>query len=973
MSLENRAAAELWLALSENRNAWQRLQQVLELADGFQFLPVHLVNAAAEDLLRPLLTEWCRQEGKHMAGFRLDEPAGDESLLSLILQELQSASRPCIFFFPCGKALYRGMRTPEGQAKLRDFFLFLNQKRDVIAHRADAPLVISLHPQDWKEFRRHAPDFWSIHQAVWRFSGPVAEAQGLPFSLDASLEARETTNEPLELSSPTAPRLASAARPASFIGRQRELEIITATLRSGSGHVVIEGVAGIGKTTLALEAAHQLRSIFHDGVLAFDLAGVVDPASTTPVMSRVIRHFLPRRPISAGGGTRSLYLEATRKGRSLLLILENVDNASVLKELEPGRGCSLLITSRGSLQLPSVYRRVSLSGLGLKEGRRWLERQGLNGEHAAVLIQTVGGHPLTMRLAASLLSQPDGADPRALFMQLRRESDAAAGVLRATVETTVESLGPDQRFLWQRLAVFQGLFGAREAAGISGLEPHLVKGILGSLDQRGLIDIADREELYETHHLLREFAIELLRRAGDETAARDAHARHFLERLRSIASARPESSLRAGLSLGEAFSEMRPLPAELREELTVAQAWILERCKAPDPAGREARELVLEVGLAGAEVLVEAQTPIQRLAWAEILRQTADQRGLSRLAEDAAVLASRARLDRASSQKYFRWVLEVARARGDRTHEAEALGNLGIAQEQAGEIEAATRSYQHASKIFRRLEDLGGESLTLVRLGDALSFAGRTGQAIEAYERAHQLMLRLSDAAGCGRVVSKIGDARARAGDFSGAIPLYQQAIFIFRDHQEIQAEGAVQSQLAHALMSLERFAEAVETFRRASELLREAGDLTGTGNALLGLGHSLIEAGDPRSAILSFEESKILAEARGDSAMLASSLELWGIARARMGLFEEAIDSFEQALQIAREIGPPRREAVVLGNLGNAYEALGDPAKAIVLLEQALEIGKEINAPEIASSVEEALGPLRETAERSDPDRRRG
>ena len=844
------AAAERWLALSDNRGAWRRLRQALELADGFQFLPTHLVNAEAEELLRLLLTEWCRREGRQLAGFRLDEPVGEGSLLSLILRELQSAPRPCIFFFPCGKTLYRGRRSADGQARLRELFLLLNQKRDVIARRAAAPLMISLHPQDWKVFRRHAPDFWSIHQAVWRFSGPIVEEPRLSFSLDVPTEASETTDPSPELLSPTVPRLVSTTRLAPFVGRKRELEIIAATLRSGSGHVVIEGVAGVGKTALAVEAAHRLRPLFRDGVLAFDLAGVTDPASATPVKSQVIRHLLPRRPISAGEDPRALYHEATREGRSLLLILANVDDASVVKELEPARGCRLLITSRGSLRPASAYRRVSLSGLGLKEGRSWLEHQGLSREHSAALIQVAAGHPLTMVLAVGLLSASGDLSPHDLLARLRDKAGAASGVLRVVLEMAVESLGPDQRFLWRRLAVFHGFFGAREAAGLSGLEQQLTQRILDRLVQHGLIRVAGDEDMFEMHRLLRDFAVEGLRRVGDEIPARDAHARYFLERLQSLASARRESSLNAGLSLAEALREARPLPTKLRDELVIAQAWVLERCKARAPAGGKARELILELGAAGAELLAQAQTPIQRLAWVEILRQIAERKGLSRVAEDAIALASRAQLDRAASEEYLRWALEVARARGDRTREAEALGHLGIAQEQAGELDAAIRSYQAAATIFQHLEDRRGESLTLTRLGDALSSAGRTEQAVEVYERAHRLTLRLDDAVGCGRVLSKLGDAQARARDFAGAITRYQQAIEIFRDHQEIQAESASHSRLARALMSLDRYAEAEGSFRRASELLREAGDLVGTGGALLGLGLSRIEAGDPRSAI---------------------------------------------------------------------------------------------------------------------------
>lgn len=925
MSLEDPDAAERWLELSENRSAWERLEQALELADGFQFLPVHLVNAAAEDRLRALLAEWCRREKRHLAGFRLDEPPGGAPLLSLVLRELQSANRPCVFFFPCGKALYRGARTPEGQDKLRDFFLFLNQKRDVIARRADAPLVISLHPGDWKEFRRHAPDFWSIHQAVWRFAGPVMKDQGPPLGLGAPLEPPETVTEILGPPVPIAPRPASTIRPASFVGRERELLIITATLRSGSEHVVIEGLAGVGKTALALEAAHQLTSIFRDGLLAFDLSGVTDPAAATTIMSRVVGHFHPSGSLpSSIGRMRASYLSATRQGRALL-ILENVGNAAILQQLEPAEGCRLLVTSRGNLRLPESYRRVSLSGLALREGRRWLEGQvrGLSREHAAALTQALAGHLLSMRVAAGLLDPSADGDPKALLARLRPKAGAVLGVFQVTVETAVEALGPDQRFLWRRLAIFQSPFGVRRAAAVSGLERHLVRGILEELVRRQLIDAAEGQERHGMHRLLRELAKEQLRKAGDETPARDAHARYFLDLLlHTVAPASGEGPARDGVSLDEVAGERlaSKLPAELREELAAAQAWVLERSNAPDPVARKARELVLKVGVAGAEALAEAQTPIQRLAWAEVLRQTAQQKGFPRLAEDAALLGSRAQLDRASSEKYFRWVLEIARSRGDRTREAEALGNLGIAQDQAGELEAAQRSYQQALGIFQQLEDAGGESWVLARLGGVLDAAGQLEKAVETYERALELTQQLGDTLGSGRILSGLAEVHARAGSYSEAVPLYEQAIETFRDHEEIQEEGKAQIRLANALTSLRRHSEATVAFQKAGELARRVGDLAGTMQALIGQGQSLIQVGDPRSA----------------SAY------------------------FEQALEISRELGSPGHEAVVLVRLGLTRDSLGEPDSAIELLKQALRIGHELGAPAIFSMAEKSLERVR-------------
>jgi hypothetical protein len=92
--------------------------------------------------------------------------------------------------------------------------------------------------------------------------------------------------------------------PGDFAGRSPELEELDAAVRGGAGILLLCGMGGVGKTTLALKLAERLAPLYPDGQLYLDLKGAGrEPLSPADVMSHVVRSYRPAAgPLAGGGG-----------------------------------------------------------------------------------------------------------------------------------------------------------------------------------------------------------------------------------------------------------------------------------------------------------------------------------------------------------------------------------------------------------------------------------------------------------------------------------------------------------------------------------------------------------------------------------------------------------------------------------------------------------------------------------------------
>ncbi|MEV4837854.1 BTAD domain-containing putative transcriptional regulator [Nonomuraea sp. NPDC049486] len=314
-----------------------------------------------------------------------------------------------------------------------------------------------------------------------------------------------------------------------FTGRAAEVEELSRYLRTagGSGRVPIAAVSGspgVGKSALAHQVAHLLRSHFPDGQIYVHFAGMSDrPREIADVLGEILAALgieLASVPATVAGRT-ALY-RSVLSGRRVLVVLDDVSGMHQVDPLLPGTpGCAVMVTSRAHLVGGAGMRTVRLEPLSPAESLSLLgeiigsARIRSDTTAAADIVDACDGLPLAVRIAGARLSgQPQW--PLATFATRLRKR--LLSMLRAdgmTVEAgmadSYESL-PDLAARVFRLASLlrPGGFAGWEVAMLAGGDVDDVEDVLESLVRHSLLSTIGVDSLgqprYRQHDLLRVFA-----------------------------------------------------------------------------------------------------------------------------------------------------------------------------------------------------------------------------------------------------------------------------------------------------------------------------------------------------------------------------------------------------------------------------------------------------------------------------------
>ncbi|MEU8814625.1 tetratricopeptide repeat protein [Actinoplanes sp. NPDC048796] len=694
---------------------------------------------------------------------------------------------------------------------------------------------------------------------------------------------------------------------AEFTGRAAELELIQ---RAGPGHLAIKGMAGVGKTQLAVRAAHLMRERFQR-VLFVNLRGFhpdpgqppADPAAVLGALLRLLG--VPGRQIPHAVAARTAALRE-RMTDSLLLL----DNAGDIEQVRPlltdAPGCLTLVTSRHSL---AGLDTLVVDVFGADEAAAFLTRGRRAAEPgaAARIARHCGYLPLALGLVAAHIRATPGwsLTDHADRLDERRQLE---GGVELALDLSYRDLPAAQRRLLRLAALHPGEdLDAYAVAALAGDEPRRVERRLDGLCDDHLLSRAAPGR-YTFHDLVRAFAAD---KARDEDSPRERRA--ALTRLFDYYLA----------ATTEAMDVLHPVEAHRRPR--IATSGILTAKPADAGAARhwldtERATLVAVVAHMAADGWPGHATGLARILFRYL------NGGHN---HDAVTVHSLAHT--------------AAERVGDLAGQGHALTDLGTALWRLGQGGPAADSHRRAVELFRRTGDPVGQARALLNLGVVMTQLGRYREAADHFGRALVLYRQSGDPLGEGRALARVGYIEQTLGHHEEAAEHFARALALCRANGDRMGEGSSLISLGEAETELGRHEPAGEHLFEALALFqKELGDRTGEASALYALGMLDTRRGDPRAADHHRQALSIFRETGYRD----------GEAAALNGLGEAVTDPAEartlhtEARVIAEEIGARELLARAHAGLGRAHRLLGDIGEAVRNEERAAALYDELRTP---------------------------
>ena len=773
----------------------------------------------------------------------------------------------------------------------------------------------------------------------------LADALGLAQPQRARFEAAARGRAPAPPDAFAAAATRTLPRDISgFTGRAGELERLMAGLASavpGGGVVgihAIDGMAGIGKTTLAVHAAHRLAVNFPDGQFFLPLHAhtrgqqPVEPADA--LASLLLTAGLTPGQIPPGLEARAGRWRDHVAGKKILLLLDDATGHEQVRPLLPGTAGSLvLVTSRRRLTALEGAAQISLDTLPPGEAAtllaRLAARPGTFAGDATVaeLTELCGYLPLAIGMLASQLRHHPARTVAGLAADLAAARDRLALMraenlsVAAAFDLSYTDLAPGQQRLFRRLGLIPGpSFDAYAAAALDGTSLDTARRHLDELYDQHLITepAAGR---YQLHDLLREHARALATAVG--TAQSDAATGRLLDYYLHTALTAGGHIATRPAAYDRPPPERPPADAPDLSTLGQAAAW-------------------LETERANLHSAVDYAAGSGRILHA--VRIPAAMKGF---------LVLRGHWGQAAALQ--RTALASARQAGDRPGQALALTQLGILGTTTGDFPAATASLAQAAELYRAVGDRTGLTDALNYLGQVQEVTGDYPAAAASHQQALALARGLGDRMGQANALNELGWLQQLTGDYPAAAASHQQALALFREIDHPLGQAGALMGLGILQQETGDYPSAAANMNQALVLCCDLGHQSGKAAALNGLGLVQQQTGDYANAAASHQQALTLARGLGDRLSQAEALINLGLLTSRMADIRQARDHHCQALAIARDIGTPLQEARALEGIGQSHLHDGNPSQATAPLRDALALYQRIGSPS-ARRVEKTL-----------------
>ncbi|WP_187645798.1 BTAD domain-containing putative transcriptional regulator [Streptomyces sp. TRM49041] len=669
-----------------------------------------------------------------------------------------------------------------------------------------------------------------------------------------------------------------------FTGREAELSRLLSHVPAHPAHpahpadahqavriITIDGMAGIGKTTLAVHAAHRVADRYPDGQVFLDLHGFsphsapVEPHDALGTLLRAVG--VPDDRIPGDPPDRESLWRGLTADRRMLLLFDNAVASDQVGPLIPaGPGCLVLVTSRprlaqldGATPLPLPLP-TATDGLAFLRNVLGHRRVAAEEEAAAELVALCGRLPLALRIVASRLTNRPQWTLAYLAGRLRDDTARLDELVvehrsvRAALDLSYTAVPHRHQELFRLLGAHPGTdFDGHTVAALAGVSPQTAEALLEDLLDARLV-VQHTPGRYTFHSLVRALAREAAAH-GPHTAREAGH--RLLDYYLTVAD--------------QAADLVRPRRGRLR----------------PAPLRHTPR------------VTPPLRDAADALAWFET--------------ERANLLASLAHAEAAGFDSY------VARLPSAFAHYLHARGHI---EDELGVLRKAVAA-------ARRLGDPALESAALTDMAAPYGHLGRVEEGLECAQEALSLAERAGDRVGAAFCLGRIGMFHNALGRHENAIAALHRALVLLSRADAHAEESAVLTSLGEAQSALGRHAEALQTSRLVILHSRETGDTYGEITGLMGAATAYAGAGQLDMALDRLADASELARRTatpdGQAPILAQYADIYR----RQGRHREALHAGHAALQLLRRVRRPALAAAVHNVIGAVHRDRGEYQRA--------------------------------------------
>ena len=624
-----------------------------------------------------------------------------------------------------------------------------------------------------------------------------------------------------------------------FVGRAAELATLTGladevTASDGPVVIVLDGTAGVGKSTLAVQLAHGVCAQFPDGQLYVNMRGF-DPAGRPMTADEALQGFLHAlgvapKSVPVGVDDQAALYRTVLAGKQVLIVIDNARDADQVRPLLPGSAGSLvLVTSRNQLSAlaAEAARPVHIEPFTSGEARELLasrlgpgrvEREPHAADELSMLCARL---PLALSVAAAHAEMRPGFPLEALTSEFRSrgldllETGDPATTMRTVFFQSYQHLSDDTARVFRLLGLLPGPdISVMAAASMAGMP---VEKVYSALDELARAHLAEEHlpARFRFHDLMRAYAAEQARQldsAADRHAAVHRVLDHYLHT--AVAAAVRFNPFRTALQLAPLQPGVVLASVPDRDQ---AHAWL----------ETEAPVLLSLTGYADANGFHEYawQIPWALAAYFHRAGHWGDYVMTQRTA------------------------LAAAQRLGDSRALAHANYQLGHAHAYRGEYDAADLHLRQALELFRDLGDRASEAVVLNGLGLTLERQSRYDEALPPVLDALQILKAVGHWWAQATLENSAGWLYAQLGQYPKALAHCQEALSLHRESGNLGATADTLDTIGYIQLQLGDTTEAKTQYDLALEAYRELGDPFHEAHSLNWLGDALAAEGDTRAA----------------------------------------------------------------------------------------------------------------------------